>query len=126
MNRERDLQEITATQDRIIIGKELPKFVYRPDGENAAEIDIRKEGHTVGNLLTHGLQAQNAEYAGYDHPHSLMDKIIVKVRVDDTTPIQAVHKAADVVISDYKEFDLAFAEALKKTKNKLIPSSVQS
>ena len=50
--------------------------------EESGEIQINKEDHTFGNLLTHGLQNhKNISFAGYNMPHPLEKRVVISYKL---------------------------------------------
>jgi DNA-directed RNA polymerase II subunit RPB11 len=57
---------------------------YEPDEKtpNCGTITIVKEDHTIANLLRHQLLSQDkVRFAGYQMPHPLQHKVLVRVEV---------------------------------------------
>jgi DNA-directed RNA polymerase subunit L len=52
------------------------------NSELTGQIEIKNEDHTVGNLLTHGLQHhKNVSFAGYHLPHPLEKRVVIEYKL---------------------------------------------
>jgi DNA-directed RNA polymerase subunit L len=50
--------------------------------EKEGELQINNEDHTMGNLLSHGLQVhKNVQFAGYHMPHPLETRVIISYKL---------------------------------------------
>ncbi|EJC99370.1 RBP11-like subunits of RNA polymerase [Fomitiporia mediterranea MF3/22] len=77
---------------------------------NAATIKIRKQDHTLGNMLRHQLLAnQSVLFAGYRVPHPLQPYFLLKIQTDGTiTPSQALEKASTDLIGTLTTLETKF------------------
>ncbi|MFH4974631.1 hypothetical protein AB6A40_001340 [Gnathostoma spinigerum] len=70
---------------------------------------FHEEDHTIGNALKHILCKQpGVEFCGYNVPHPLEDKILVRVQTRKGVP------AASVLIKAFDELEMVFASIRQK------------
>jgi DNA-directed RNA polymerase subunit L len=56
----------------------ISKTIPIEQKSNQGEIIIHGENHTIGNLISHGMQKhKNVKFAGYNIPHLLEEKVII-------------------------------------------------
>jgi DNA-directed RNA polymerase subunit L len=59
------------------------KLLLKPEGEYEAEIIIENENHTLGNLITRGLQDhKNIAFCGYKIDHPDVNELIIKYKTE--------------------------------------------
>jgi DNA-directed RNA polymerase subunit L len=85
------------------------------------EIIIVNENHTIGNLLSYGLQKhKNIKFAGYNMPHLLEEKIVIHYElIDEKFKIDKIFN--DVVLY----FNELFNEFLKLNSNLFAPKTIK-
>ena len=69
--------------DAFLLGDDEEKIEYQADTKvaNAGTFTLNKEDHTVGNLLRMQLlRDPQVKFAGYMHPHPLINRIHLKVQ----------------------------------------------
>ena len=64
----------------------LNQIINREDKEDKkedeGEVEINNEDHTIGNLLSHGLQGhKNVQFSGYYMPHPLEKRVIISYKL---------------------------------------------
>ncbi|KAJ1979202.1 DNA-directed RNA polymerase II core subunit [Dimargaris xerosporica] len=90
-----------------------------PKQPNTAIFEVQKEDHTLGNILTKRLlKDKRVLFSGYQVPHPLEHKILVRVQTtDEVSPIEAVRDSISALLVELSnirskfEFDLARAKA---------------
>ncbi|RKP35966.1 DNA-directed RNA polymerase [Dimargaris cristalligena] len=72
---------------------------------DTATIEIQKEDHTLGNLISKKLLKDNrVTFSGYKFPHPLEHKILIRVQTtEEITPVVAVHDAIGGLISELQD-----------------------
>jgi len=84
----------------------LKEFInnYKFENKKKGILILDNENHTMGNLLTHGLQEhKNIEFAGYKMDHLLIDQIIIRYVTDGGKSISSIFD--DVISKKIKIFD---------------------
>ncbi|CAG9536190.1 unnamed protein product [Cercopithifilaria johnstoni] len=80
----------------------------RLDPSNLTVI-LYEEDHTIGNSLKHILcKMQNVEFCGYNVPHPLEDKILIRLQTKRGVP------AADVLMKGFEELECVFGSVRQK------------
>lgn len=79
------IQKLKAIEKIILTKLELTS-VENPNVEYDAEISIENENHTLGNLLTRGLQDhKNISFCGYKVDHLEINELIIKYKTEGNT-----------------------------------------
>jgi DNA-directed RNA polymerase subunit L len=96
----------------IIICKKLEKIINTvkskmlliPEGEYNAEIIIENENHTLGNLITRGLQDhKNIAFCGYKIDHPDVNELIIKYKTEGEKFTNILEQVINDLIRIYKE-----------------------
>ena len=88
---------------------------------NAANFTIRKEDHTVGNLLRlQLLRDDTVFFAGYKLPHPLEQDLLLKIQTKDhpASPVKALRTACDDLRLELEDLKEKFAEKVTDWKQK--------
>jgi len=97
------IQNIIKNMNNIL--KELQKHTY----ENEGTIIINNENHTMGNLITSGLQQHsNIEFAGYNMPHPLSNIIHIHYKINKINIIKAIEDVVDYYIDLFNQCVIFF------------------
>ena len=82
------------------------------------EVDFGGEGHTLLNLLQSSLLADPAvQMAGYTHPHPLMDRSRLFIRLKKKVDVKAILiKAADNAEARLKDFEQSYQSSISELK----------
>lgn len=97
------IQIIIKNMNNIL--KELEKYTY----ENEGTIIINNENHTMGNLITRGLQQHsNVEFAGYNMPHPLSNIINIHYKINKINIIKAIENVVDYYTNLFNQCALFF------------------
>lgn len=85
---------------------------------NAGTFTINKEDHTIGNLLRMQLlRHSEVRFAGYQMPHPLEHRCLVKVQTaKPTTPVDAFKTAVEDLQSEFGILDRRFREEVQRFK----------
>lgn len=95
------IQNIIKNMNNIL--KELKTHTY----ENEGIIIINKENHTMGNLITRGLQQHsNIEFAGYNMPHPLSNIIHIHYKINKINIIKAIEDVIDYYTDLFNQFHI--------------------
>ena len=79
------IQKLESIQ-KIILDKLEVTGIDNPNAEYDAEISIENENHTLGNLLTRGLQDHpNIAFCGYKIDHPEINELIIKYKTEGKT-----------------------------------------
>ncbi|KAG5187752.1 putative DNA-directed RNA polymerase II 13.6 kDa polypeptide [Tribonema minus] len=96
------------------------KVDYEPDTKipNAGNFIIKKEDHTLGNLIRMQLlQDRQVRFAGYLMPHPLENIMRVKVQTNgEVTPMDALSTAIEDLTSEVDNLTQRFAEGVLACK----------
>ncbi len=77
-------------------------------------LKIKGESHTLlGNLKTYLLQDEHVRAATYNIEHPYFSDPILFIHTDGEDPIEALKKAADMLIADCNEFQRQFQDKMK-------------
>jgi len=89
-------------------------FAKDTKATNAGAFTVRKEDHTLGNVVRMQLlQDPHVVFAGYKVPHPLLNELVVKVRTDGTrTPQEVVVAACNHLLVSSLRIRNAFEDAL--------------
>ncbi|KAH0911901.1 hypothetical protein HID58_035222 [Brassica napus] len=83
--------------ERFVVPEGTKKVSYERDTKiiNAASFTIEREDHTIGNIVRMQLHRdENVLFAGYQLPHPLKYKIIVRIHTtSQSSPMQAYNQA---------------------------------
>ncbi|EFO26089.1 hypothetical protein LOAG_02401 [Loa loa] len=80
----------------------------RSDPSNLTVI-LYEEDHTIGNSLKHILcKMRDVEFCGYNVPHPLEDKILIRLQTKRGVP------AADVLMKGFEELECIFGSIRQK------------
>ena len=84
-------------------------------GESKAVYEIEGEDHTLGNLLEKTLLADpRVDFASYENPHPLENKIVLTVVTrGDASPDEVVRDALSKIIEESRRFRRELEEALR-------------
>ncbi len=76
-------------------------------GKDYAEIKVRGEEHTLGNLVAqYLLRVPGVKFASYSMPHPLINEILIRVMTDGSiSPYDAFKKAVEIIQSDMNRFE---------------------
>ena len=82
-------------------------LIQIPDNnEDSGEIQINNEDHTIGNLITHGLQNhKNIKFAGYNMPHPLEKRVIISYNLKSGKIKETIKSVINEFIEIYKDID---------------------
>lgn len=85
---------------------------------NTAIFTFNKEDHTLGNLLAQRLHKYKyIKFSGYQVPHPLFAKFLLRVSTDGTiTPKDAVIQACRDVVQDLEVFSREFTKEMELKK----------
>ncbi|VDK49680.1 unnamed protein product [Anisakis simplex] len=85
----------------------------RNDPTNLTVI-LHEEDHTIGNALKHILcKMAEVEFCGYNVPHPLEDRILIRIQTRKNI------SAKDVLIEAFDQLELVFASIRQKFENSL-------
>jgi hypothetical protein len=89
-------------------------LVQIPDNsEDSGEIQINNEDHTLGNLLTSGLQIhKNIKFAGYNMPHPLEKRVIINYELKSGKIKETIKSVINNFIETFKEIDKKIEKAV--------------
>jgi DNA-directed RNA polymerase subunit L len=89
-------------------------LVQIPDNsEDSGEIQINNEDHTLGNLLTSGLQIhKNIKFAGYNMPHPLEKRVIINYELKSGKIKETIKSVINDFIETFKEIDKKIEKAV--------------
>ena len=95
------------------------KIVYTVDTKttNAGVFRFNKEDHTVGNLLRlQLLRDPTVRFAGYQHPHPLVNYIDMRVQTNSSTvaPMETLSNAIEDLGNETDHLTTQFQEAMAK------------
>jgi DNA-directed RNA polymerase subunit L len=82
-------------------------LVQIPDNnEDSGQIQINNEDHTLGNLLTYGLQQhKNIKFAGYNLTHPLEKRVIINYTLKSGKIKETIKSVINDFIETFKEID---------------------
>eukprot|EP01088_Endostelium_zonatum_P015776 TRINITY_DN4004_c0_g1_i1.p1 TRINITY_DN4004_c0_g1~~TRINITY_DN4004_c0_g1_i1.p1 ORF type:complete len:119 (-),score=24.20 TRINITY_DN4004_c0_g1_i1:66-422(-) len=97
------------------------KLVYNPDTKlsNAGIYTIKKEDHTLGNLLRMQLlEDPDVLFAGYRVPHPLHHDILVRIQTNkNSNPHIAMNKAVQSLKHEFMSIEEQFQNQLERQDN---------
>ncbi|KAK1925065.1 putative DNA-directed RNA polymerase ii 13.3 kDa polypeptide [Papiliotrema laurentii] len=93
-------------------------IVEDPKIPNAASITIRKQDHTLGNMIRAQLLLDpSVLFAGYKVPHPLENDILLKIQTDDrSNPAEALKRACQLLIQQTLEVKKQFSEQARNVE----------
>ena len=85
----------------------LNQFIENLDNnELSGQIEIKNEDHTIGNLITHGLQNhKNITFAGYHLPHPLEKRVIIEYKLKSGKFKDVLKEVINEYIELYNKLD---------------------
>lgn len=84
------------------------------DNEDSGEIQINNEDHTLGNLLTYGLQNhKNIKFAGYNMPHPLEKRVIINYKLKSGKIKETIQSVITNFIEIFNEIDKKIEKIIK-------------
>jgi DNA-directed RNA polymerase subunit L len=88
-------------------------LVQIPDNnEDSGQIQINNEDHTLGNLITHGLQQhKNIKFAGYNMTHPLEKRVIINYTLKSGKIKETIKSVINDFIETFKEIDKKIEKA---------------
>jgi len=89
-------------------------LVQIPDNnEDSGQIQINNEDHTLGNLLTNGLQQhKNIKFAGYNMTHPLEKRVIINYTLKSGKIKETIKSVINDFIETFKEIDKKIEKAV--------------
>jgi DNA-directed RNA polymerase subunit L len=97
------IQNIIKNIDNIL--KQIEKNTYEDEGT----IIINNENHTIGNLITRGLQQHsNIEFAGYKMPHPLSNIIHIHYKTNKINIVKAIEDVIDYYTNLFNQCAIFF------------------
>lgn len=108
--------------EAFVLGEGERKVTYVVDSkmQNTGKFIIRKEDHTIGNMLRMQLlKNRDVIFAGYKVPHPLEHNLVIKVQTTSSiTPIRAMQRAIMELNNDLGIVKDRFNEALRVKRQK--------
>ena len=91
----------------------LNQFIENLDNnELSGQIEIKNEDHTIGNLITHGLQNhKNVTFASYYLPHPLEKRVIIEYKLKSGKFKDVLKEVIDEYIELYNKLDKLIEKA---------------
>jgi len=88
--------------------------------KNDVKIEVEGEGHTYCNILQKTLiKNKDVEFAGYNVPHPLTNKAIIRLKVKgNKKPEKILVAAAKEISAEADEFKEKIVDAIEKYKPK--------
>lgn len=81
--------------------------------EESGEIQINKEDHTFGNLLTYGLQNhKNISFAGYNMPHPLEKRVVITYKLKSGNFVDIFKNVVKDFIELFTKIDKTLEKAI--------------
>ncbi|KAL6076122.1 DNA-directed RNA polymerase II subunit RPB11-a [Balamuthia mandrillaris] len=97
------------------------KITYEKDTriQNAATFVIRKEDHTIGNLIRMQLHRDpDVLFAGYKVPHPLQYDVVVKIQTNhNSSPMAALTTSIGDLMSEVGLLEERFTAELNRKQN---------
>ena len=102
-----------------LLGDEEVGLEYAKDEkiQNAGTFTIHKQDHTLGNLVRMQLlRDDKVRFAGYQMPHPLEHRCLVKVQTKSSNPgpIDAMKVAVDDLEKEFEDIDRSFREQVEQ------------
>mmetsp|Transcript_27598 Transcript_27598/g.61635 ORF Transcript_27598/g.61635 Transcript_27598/m.61635 type:complete len:130 (+) Transcript_27598:128-517(+) len=103
-------------------GERIKQVSYEPNEkvQNCGTVTILKEDHTIANMLRHQLlEDERVRFAAYQMPHPLQHRCLVRVETSDSshTPLMAIDRAFDALITEFNQIDQRFKDEVEKKKS---------
>jgi DNA-directed RNA polymerase subunit L len=91
----------------------LNQFIENLDNnELSGQIEIKNEDHTIGNLITHGLQNhKNVTFASYHLPHPLEKRVIIEYKLKSGKFKDVLKEVINEYIELYNKLDKLIEKA---------------
>jgi DNA-directed RNA polymerase subunit L len=91
----------------------LNQFIENLDNnELSGQIEIKNEEHTIGNLITHGLQNhKNVTFASYHLPHPLEKRVIIEYKLKSGKFKDVLKEVINEYIELYNKLDKLIEKA---------------
>lgn len=78
----------------------------KDNSELTGQIEIKNEDHTVGNLITHGLQRhKSVSFAGYHLPHPLEKRVVIEYKLKSSKFKEVLKDVINEYIELYNKLD---------------------
>jgi DNA-directed RNA polymerase subunit L len=88
---------------KIILDKLEMASVDNPNAEYDAEISIENENHTLGNLLTRGLQDHpNIAFCGYKIDHPEINELVIKYKTEGKTFSKVLQDTVKILVKTFE------------------------
>lgn len=101
---------------KFVVPEGTAKVAYERDTKvsNAGTFTIQREDHTLGNVLRMQLHRDPAVlFAGYQIPHPLEHRLLVKVQTsDESSPGKAVDESLSDLQQEFQSLKKAFQDEL--------------
>ncbi|GKY97273.1 hypothetical protein MPSEU_000685700 [Mayamaea pseudoterrestris] len=100
-------------------GEQKIEYSIDTKTENAGTFRFNKEDHTIGNLLRlQLLRDPNVKFAGYIHPHPLLNYIDLRVQTttSNVAPTEVLSNAMEDLGSETDHLMMQFQEGLEQWK----------
>ncbi|OQR84946.1 DNA-directed RNA polymerase II subunit J [Achlya hypogyna] len=101
-----------SRSDAYLLPDGAQKVTYEKDTRinNAGQFTILREDHTVANLVRMQLlRDPNVTFAGYMHPHPLINDIKVRIQTNNnSSPIEALGNCLDDLSTEFEELAQRF------------------
>ena len=106
------LEKVILHRAIIILNKNLEDILEQVTSnlnnntELMGQIEIKNEDHTIGNLITHGLQNhKNITFAGYHLPHPLEKRVIIEYKLKSGKFKDVLKEVINEYIELYNKLD---------------------
>jgi len=105
------LEKVILHRVIIILNKNLEKILEQVtenlnNTELSGQIEIKNEDHTIGNLITHGLQNhKNITFASYHLPHPLENRVIIEYKLKSGKFKDVLKEVINEYIELYNKLD---------------------
>ncbi|CAN0055570.1 unnamed protein product [Heterosigma akashiwo] len=105
------------------LGEDEKKLTYEADTKipNAGTFILNKEDHTLSNLLRMQLlRDKNVKFAGYMHPHPLLQHTVLRIQTSDppANPIDALSTAIEDLSTEVDTIEQRMKEEVEKFKKR--------
>ncbi|EIW69684.1 DNA-directed RNA polymerase II subunit RPB11 [Tremella mesenterica] len=97
-----------------------------PKIPNAATIMMKKQDHTMGNMIRAQLLLDpSVLFAGYKVPHPLENDILIKIQTDErSNPADALKRACTLLIQQLTEVKRQFSQQAQRIEMGLAPENI--
>ncbi|XP_063900992.1 DNA-directed RNA polymerase II subunit RPB11-like [Zophobas morio] len=108
--------------ESFLLGEGEKKITFEMDTKvlSAATFTIKKEDHTLGNLLREQLlKDDQVIFSGYKNPHPLQHEIILRVQThhgESYSPVDALQNAINHLLVDIEILENQFQDEVDKKK----------